>query len=45
MPLSNIAKLLQTAMAAGDMSQAQDLISALQSERQSLEQYLSDEGF
>ena len=45
MPLSNIAKLLQTAMAAGDMSQAQDLISALHSERQSLEQYLSDEGF
>jgi len=27
------------------MSQAQDLISALHSERQSLEQYLSDEGF
>lgn len=45
MPLSNVAKLLQTAMAAGDLSQAPGLISALQSERQSLEQYLSDQGY
>lgn len=45
MPLSNVAKLLQTAMAAGDITQAPGLISALELERQSLEQYLSDNGF
>ena len=44
MPISNVAKLLQTAMAAGDMSQAPGLINALQLERESLEQYLADEG-
>ena len=44
MPLSNVAKLLQTAMAAGDLSQAPGLISALQLERKSLEQYLTDQG-
>ena len=44
MPISNVAKLLQTAMAAGDMSQAPGLINALQLERETLEQYLADEG-
>ena len=44
MPISNVAKLLQTAMAAGDMSQALGLINALQLERETLEQYLADEG-
>ncbi|MBL6695021.1 MAG: Hpt domain-containing protein [Luminiphilus sp.] len=44
MPISNVAKLLQTAMAAGDMSQAPGLINALQLERESLEQYLADKG-
>ena len=42
MPISNVAKLLQTAMAAGDLSQALALINALQLERESLEQYLVD---
>ena len=44
MPLSNVAMLLQTAMAAGDMSQAPGLINALQLDRESLEQYLTDKG-
>ena len=44
MPISNVAKLLQTAMAAGDMSQAPDLINALQLEQESLEQYLAGKG-
>ena len=44
MPISNVAKLLQTAMAAGDMSQAPGLINALQLERETLEQYLADKG-
>jgi HPt (histidine-containing phosphotransfer) domain-containing protein len=44
MPISNVAKLLQTAMAAGDMSQAPGLINALQLERETLEQYLTDKG-
>ena len=44
MPRSNVAKLLQTAMAAGDMSQAPGLINALQLEQESLEQYLADKG-
>ena len=44
MPISNVAKLLQTAMAAGDMLQAPGLINALQLERESPEQYLSDKG-
>jgi hypothetical protein len=44
MPISNVAKLLQTAMAAGDMSQAPGLINALQLERETLEQYLGDKG-
>ena len=42
MPISNVAKLLQTAMAAGDMSQSPGLINALQLEQESLEQYLAD---
>jgi HPt (histidine-containing phosphotransfer) domain-containing protein len=44
MPISNVAKLLQTATAAGDMSQAPGLINALQLERETLEQYLTDKG-
>ena len=44
MPISNVAKLLQTAMAAGDISQVPGLINALQLERESLEQYLTDKG-
>ena len=44
MPISNVAKLLQTAMAAGDMSQAPGLINALQLERETPEQYLADKG-
>ena len=44
MPISNVAKLLQTAMAAGDISQAPGLINALQLERESLEKYLVDKG-
>ena len=42
MPISNVAKLLQTAMAAGDSSLAPGLINALQLERESLEKYLVD---
>ena len=44
MPISNVAKLLQTAIAAGDMSQAPGLINALQLEHESLEQYPADKG-
>ena len=44
MPISNVAKLLQTAMAAGDSSLAPGLINALQLERESLEKYLVDKG-
>ena len=44
MPISNVAQLLQTAMAAGDMSQAPGLINALQLEQESLERYLADKG-
>ena len=44
MPLSNVAKSLQTAMATGDLSQAPGLIGALQLERESLERYLADKG-
>jgi hypothetical protein len=44
MPISNAAKLLQTAMAVGDTSQAPGLINALQLERESLEQYLAAKG-
>ena len=44
MPISNVAKLLHTAMAAGDMSQAPGLINALQLEQESLKQYLADKG-
>ena len=44
MPISNVAKLPQTAMAAGDMSQAPGLINAVQLEQESLEQYLADKG-
>ena len=44
MPISNIPKLLQTAMAAGDSSLPPGLINALQLERESLEKYLVDKG-
>ena len=44
MPLSNVAKSLQTAMAAGDMAQASDLIEKLEIERKLLERYLADQG-
>jgi hypothetical protein len=45
MPLSNVAKLLQTAMAVGDMAQAPDLIEKLETERKLLERYLADQGY
>lgn len=45
MGLSNIAKSLQFAMAAGDIAEAPGLISALELERVALEQYLSDSGY
>ena len=44
MPLSNVAKSLQTAMATEDLSQAPGLIGALQLERESLERYVADKG-
>ena len=44
-PLSNVAKLLQTAMAAGDMARAPDLIEELEMERKVLERYLADQGY
>ena len=40
-----MAKLLQTAMAAGDMAQAPDLIEELEMERKVLERYLADQGY
>jgi len=43
--LSEIAKLLQFAMAAGELEQAPGLIKALDAERLSLERYLSEQGF
>ena len=43
--LSEIAKLLQFAMAAGDIKQAPGLIKALDTERLSLERYLSEQGY
>ena len=44
MPISNVANMLQTAMAASDISLAPGLINALQLERESLEKYLVDKG-
>ena len=44
-PLSHGAKLLQTAMAAGDMAQAPDLIEKLEMERKLLERYLAEQGY
>jgi HPt (histidine-containing phosphotransfer) domain-containing protein len=44
MPMSNAAKALQAAMAAGDMSATQQLISDLEACRNELEQYLSEQG-
>ena len=41
--LSEIAKLLQFAMAAGELEQASDLIEALDAERLSLESYLTEQ--
>ena len=43
--LSEIAKLLQFAMAAGEMDQAPGLIKALEAERLSLESYLTEQGY
>lgn len=45
MPLSNVAKSLQTAMAVGDMAQAPDLIEKLEMERKLLERYLAEQGY
>lgn len=45
MPLSNVAKLLQNAMVAGDMAQAPALIEKLEIERKLLERYLADHGY
>ena len=43
--LSEIAKLLQFAMAAGELEQAPGLIKALDAERLSLERYLTEQGY
>ena len=43
--LSEIAKLLQFAMAAGELDQAAGLIKALDAERVVLEQYLAEQGY
>ena len=43
--LSEIAKLLQFAMAAGELEQAPGLIKALDAERLSLESYLTEKGY
>lgn len=43
--LSEIAKLLQLAMMAGELDQAPGLIKALDAERVSLENYLAGQGY
>ena len=43
--LSEIANLLQFAMAAGELEQAPGLIEALDAERLSLERYLTEQGY
>jgi len=43
--LSEIAKLLQFAMAAGELDQAAGLIKALDAERVALEQYVAGQGY
>lgn len=43
--LSEIAKLLQFAMAAGELDQAAGLIKALDAERVALEQYVAEQGY
>ena len=43
--LSEIAKLLQFAMAAGELDQAAGLIKALDAERFALEQYVAGQGY
>lgn len=43
--LSEIAKQLQFAVAAGELDQAPGLIKALDTERLNLEQYLTEQGF
>ena len=43
--LSEIAKLLQFAIAAGELEQAPGLIKALDAERLSLESYLTKQGY
>ena len=45
MPLSNVAKALQTATSGGGVSQAPDLIEKLEMERQLLEKYLVEQGY
>ena len=45
MPLSNVAKALQTATSGGGVSQAPDLIEKLEMERQLLERYLTEQGY
>ena len=45
MPLLNMAKLLRSAMGAGDMAQAPDLIEKLEIERKLLERYLAYHGY
>ena len=43
--LSEIAKLLQFAMAAGELDQAAGLIMALDAERVALEHYVAEQGY
>ena len=43
-PLANSAKHLQTAMAAGNLDQAQSLVVTLEAQRHELERYLVQQG-
>jgi HPt (histidine-containing phosphotransfer) domain-containing protein len=45
MPLANSAKHLHTAMAAGNLDQAQSLIATLEAQRQEIERYLVQQGY
>jgi HPt (histidine-containing phosphotransfer) domain-containing protein len=44
-PLANSAKHLHTAMAAGNLDQAQNLIATLEVQRQEIERYLVQQGY
>ena len=44
-PLANSAKHLHTAIAAGNLDQAQNLIATLEVQRQEIERYLVQQGY